>query len=150
MYSLDFEQETGILRVIVFGFFSDEVARQFAHDFPLAVRDARARSNRLLMLMDATQGELMTPAVAAQMKGLEERFVTEPSDRCAVMVGSSLHKLQIRRVFDTERTQVFVSENAARTWLLAYEEVGPLPPRSLSWPRISDTAPAAPAQYASH
>jgi hypothetical protein len=143
MYSLEFEEETGILKVTVFGFFTDEVAAQFGHDFPRAVRSARARTSELRTLMDATVGTVMTPAVAARMKGLEEAFVTEPSDRAAVIVGSSLHKLQIRRIFDPRRTQVFVSENAARIWLLAYDvEPGSLPARNLGWPRLTD-APAA-------
>jgi len=150
MYSLDFEAP-GILKVTVFGFFTPDIARHFAHDFSLAVSDARSRSDSLRMLMDASQGAVMTVEVAEQMKLLEERIVTEPSDRAAVVVRSSLHKLQIRRVFDASRTQVFLSENAARTWLLAYD-VAPdaLSTPTLGWPPVNEAPAAGVALHASH
>lgn len=43
----------------------------------------------------------------------------QPGDRAAIIVADSLSKMQAKRVATVEN-QIFLSEQAARTWLKAY------------------------------
>ncbi len=130
MYRLNFDEMSGILEVTVVGFLSPEIGERFARDFEIAIVAARARDGGLKMLIDAALGTVLIPEVAHRMKRLEQEFVDQPSDRVAVIVGSSAQKHQVRDLFDASRTQAFLSPHAAQTWLLAYT---PQPEPARDW-----------------
>jgi hypothetical protein len=117
-HRIEFEAEAGILAVRLTGFLDDTASRRFADDLAVAIKAIRVSGQPLLFLVDNSEGRVASPPVA---QALAERLRTEyrPGDRTAIIVASSLNKLQARR-FSGSANEVFMSEKAARTWLTAY------------------------------
>lgn len=121
-FTIDYEEHDGILVCRLIGFLEEEAAQQFGIALSEGIRKARTRHDQLLVLLDNREGRVASQSAAAD---LIERLRTEkrPGDRTAIIVSDSLSKLQAKRVATTEH-EIFISENAARTWLTAYRHGG--------------------------
>jgi len=114
-FSIDHEAASGILVCRVTGFLSDAEGAQLARAFLDEIGRARRGAPILRILFDNREGNVFSSAslgaLVTTLKG-EQR----PGDRAAVLVANSINKSQARRNM-SDGNQVFLSEQAARTWL---------------------------------
>lgn len=125
MFEFSQDDEARIVRVVVGDFWTVEEARDFANHYRENVRIARAQWGVVRMLVDARASPVQATEVAQEYVGLHRTAMTDPRDRVAVIVATSLVKMQTRRVLTEEMSEatdagnVFVSPEAAETWLCA-------------------------------
>ena len=83
------------------------------------VRDARTRFGRVRILADLRNSPIRTQEAAERMR-LGNLALYREGDRVALIVESSLLKMQLRRTL-VEYQNIFLSPNAAETWLTALD-----------------------------
>lgn len=83
------------------------------------VRDTRLRFGRVRVLADLRNAPLRTQEAAERMR-MGNLALYRPGDRVALIVESSLLKMQLRRTL-VEYQNIFLSPNAAETWLTALD-----------------------------
>ena len=83
------------------------------------VRDARLRFGRVRVLADLRNSPIRTQEAAERMR-LGNLALYREGDRVALIVESSLLKMQLRRTL-VEYQNIFLSPHAAETWLTALE-----------------------------
>jgi hypothetical protein len=123
MHKVTFEDVQRIVVCRLYGFLQDEDASAFSKDLSALIAKVRAGGGPLLFLIDNREGHVASPSAAAKL-GEMLRETRTPGDRTAIVVPNSLGKLQAKRVTTSDH-EVFLSENAARTWLTAYQRSAP-------------------------
>ncbi len=96
----------------------EQVDRHFAE--LRAARDLmREQLGYVLILADLRGSVVQSPETTARVQaGTEASFA--PDDRVALIVSSSLEKMQRKRYVTAPGRQLFISENAAIIWLRAW------------------------------
>ena len=117
-FRIRFDAETGIVRVSLRGDMPDEAFVQYRDAMAGALEQAHAVAPAARVLIDGRDMENMPANAADRIAELGLMFTCE--DRVAMIVRSSLLKIEARRVAHSDAVQTFLSENAARTWLMAY------------------------------
>ena len=122
MFEFTFDEATGVLRMKVTGTWTLPEIERYGQEAGRRFAAARAEAGALRLLIDCSAGyicpaDLVQPLARAGMQYIRQ------DDRTAVLVTSSLLKLQIKRMLgaDGEPVGMFMSENAAITWLTAYQ-----------------------------
>ena len=119
-FSVEWDEVRGSGVLTTCGFWNEADASDF---YPLLTKVAlmsRARHGKALLLFDASNavvqdGSLIQAAVANRDSTLRE------TDRIALVLGSSLLKMQIKRSdAAVSTTEYFISRSAADTWLHAH------------------------------
>jgi hypothetical protein len=109
----------GFIRVAGAGLWSPtEIDRHFV-ELGHVVRTERALKGRVRVLVDLRGAGTQSPETAARI-GVATAATYRSGDRVAIVVGSSLAKMQLRRIVRTSEHEFFVSPEAAATWLMAY------------------------------
>jgi len=116
-YTIRFDPDSGVLRATHSGYLSDEVYAEYREEFARGIAQARLTTPILRILIDGREMKEMPSA--ERIAELSKPFIAE--DRIALIVRSSLLKMEARRVAHSPTLQTFLSENAAWTWLLAYD-----------------------------
>jgi hypothetical protein len=109
---------TGIVRITGEGLCSlSQVTDHFAR---LRETIGRIRSERgsVKVLIDTSQSAVQAGDVEEKIERATEGL---PTDRVALIVASMLHNMQMRRLTQTSPIEPFVSEQAALTWLQAWD-----------------------------
>lgn len=83
------------------------------------VRDARLRFGRVRVLADLRNSPIRTQEAAERLR-MGNLALYRTGDRVALIVESSLLKMQLRRTL-VEYQNIFLSLNAAETWLTALD-----------------------------
>lgn len=117
-HHIEYDQGDGILICRLRGFLDEGATAVLARDLSAAIARIRQANQPILYLVDNREGRVVAPAAASALAAHLES-TKRPGDRTAIVVSNSLSKLQAKRVTTTDH-EVFVSENAARTWLTAY------------------------------
>ncbi len=117
MYSFDFDEAAGVLRASAGGFWSADDADAFREELRARATDARRRAGRLRLLVDGTGSQVQKPEVTDRLATLAAALIQSPRDRIAVVIGSSLIKMQAERVLQTDGAQAFLSSAEANAWL---------------------------------
>ncbi|HEX7853458.1 MAG TPA: STAS/SEC14 domain-containing protein [Sphingobium sp.] len=125
MISVSYEEESGIVCTIASGLASVE---EFEAYMPRAVelmQRSRARHGRSLHLVDAADNPVQARDTFDHITEVSSPAM-EDEDRCAVIVHSTLARMQINRMGDSFVRRFFADREEARTWLLdeAQAEVG--------------------------
>jgi hypothetical protein len=122
-YTIDVEPEAGILRFVLRGFFDDATIAAFIADRRVAFAKLRTPPNQHLTLVDVSECAIQSQEAFERFRAL----LAEPrarSRRMAFVVGSSLARMQIRRLApDRPEISAFVSKADAEAWLMADERV---------------------------
>jgi hypothetical protein len=118
-YSIRFDRDAGVIRITYVGILSDEAFALYREQFWVALDEARAITPAVRLLIDARPFESWPDDSPDRIAELSNALIAE--DRIALIVRSSLVKVSAKRVAHAPTVQTFVSENAAWTWLLAYE-----------------------------
>lgn len=83
------------------------------------IRDARLRFGRIRVLADLRNAPIRTQEAAERMR-VGNLALYRAGDRVALIVESSLLKMQLRRTL-VEYQNIFLSPSAAETWLTALD-----------------------------
>lgn len=118
MYEFVIDQD-GVLTAITRGFWTVEIARAYREALLGHLHELRAKHGLALLLVDGRESAVQPTEVVEFLSNFEAEFLLGEHDRSAYIVPSSLAKLQAKRVIKGERAQCFLSEHAAKTWLLA-------------------------------
>ena len=116
MFTVDYEEAAGIVRYTSGGFLSLDEVRSYG----LAVQDALARSRRrfgsVRMLVLSVDSVIQSAEVMEAVRE-DTAWMSDPDDRMAIVISSSLARMQAARTFGTDRQRAFATEAEARTWL---------------------------------
>lgn len=97
----------------------DEVDRYLAV-LGEVIRDARSRHGRVRVLADLRNSPVRTLEAAERLR-MGNLALYRRGDRVALLVESSLLKMQLRRNLVADYQNIFLSPNAAETWLTALD-----------------------------
>jgi hypothetical protein len=86
----------------------------------IQIGEMRASFGRVRVLVDRREA-VPQPASTVERLRSHTHMGYLPGDRIAVVVDSSLSKMQLRDQLDPETHKLFISENAATTWLTAHD-----------------------------
>jgi hypothetical protein len=116
-YTIQEDDRCGIIRMRVYGFFDiPTLERHFAEN-DAVVRRWRTHGRLIRVLIEAVELLPHSPEGQACVQASTARIYA-PGDRVAVLVSSSLVKMQMRRALrQGDLIDFFVSEKAAMAWL---------------------------------
>lgn len=121
MFAFDFEEATGIMRITIVGAWTLPEIERYAREAGPQFATARSKAGALRLLLDNTRGALMPPDLVEPMLRAA-KSIGRRDDRVAMVVASSLVKVQTRNVFANQAWGLFISEGAARIWLQAHDQ----------------------------
>ena len=110
------EADVGIVYVIGRGFWNDDLVSNHFAELRRTAQLARRNASYVRVLVDLREASVQSPAVAARIMA-ETRLVWTEKDRIAVVIQSTLAKMQINRVVDSGNHASFVAIEDARKWL---------------------------------
>lgn len=123
MFQFAYDDSTGIVRISVLGSWTlTEIAR-YAAEATDQFAKGRRRTGSLRLLIDCSLGHVCPQALVEPLARAGMRHA-RADDRIAVVVSSSLMKLQIKRMLGDAPSTMFVSDAAARRWLVGEEGAG--------------------------
>ena len=120
MFTFAFEPTSGILRVQVFGSWTLLEVERYGQEAGQQFAKAREQAKSLRLLVDLTHTEILSQAVIDPLAKAGMQYARH-DDRVALVVGSTLMKLQMKRMIGNAPTPIFLSEKEAISWLLGRE-----------------------------
>lgn len=115
MYRVEYDRAAHLLTLTLRGLLSVEEAEAFAEAIRLEMIAVSKRGEPLRVLIDSAHSQVQSPAVIAVLSRMKAAFADPP--RTAVVLGSTLQKLQTRRTTTVEMPQIFATVEAAMAWL---------------------------------
>ena len=116
-YEIARNERSGILRIGKVGMQHAEQVDRYLDVLERIVTETRARFGRIRVLADLRHAPVRTQEAADRMRAGNLRLY-RAGDRIALIVESSLLKMQVRRTL-VEYQNIVLSPNAAETWLTA-------------------------------
>ena len=107
-----------VIRVTGAGLFSEDEARGHFEALSLLIARRRRSAGQVRMLIDLRQAATQPAAITAMIAEQTGRLYSDPSDRVAIVVGSVLLKLQLKRVHRAQSVGVFLSPEEAEAFLV--------------------------------
>jgi hypothetical protein len=114
--TIRFDPSTGRTRSHGAGFWSVRQATDYFADWRAIVRDIHSRGLSLHAIVDLREAQVQSNDVAAVI-GSVTAEIYRTGDHIAMIVPTSLAKMQMRRVLDARYHEFFVSPDAADLWL---------------------------------
>lgn len=118
-YSFKFmtDARRSLIELEMSGFFAVEAVPSIAAGMADALKQLYCRPNQHLTLVDVTECQIQSQEIVMQF----QKLVTNPafrSRRLAFVTGSSIIKMQLRRIInDDSYARVFAERSAALEWL---------------------------------
>lgn len=115
-FSIVIEPERCLLHIIMGGFFGDEDVSEFRNDLTENLYRLGCRANDHVTLCDVSAMKIQTQ----DMVGVFSNVVGDPvfrSRKLAFVTGSTLARMQTRRLTNREGVAYFTDADEARTWL---------------------------------
>ncbi|MDO6416471.1 hypothetical protein Q4F19_18960 [Sphingomonas sp. BIUV-7] len=112
----------GIVRIKGSGLWSVAMIEEHFGELKAMLSALREQGKAVRVLVDMSGAAVQPPEVAAVIRTATQD-IYEPGDRIAMIVGSTLAKMQMRRLVDNDVMKLFVSAQASENWLRAYEPV---------------------------
>ena len=116
-----YEPASGIIRVLAQGQWTAPQLELHFTALGGLVAERRRSGKQVLVLADV-RDSLVQEGDIVERLGRATSGLYEDGDRIAVVVASSLLKMQLKRVVNVANVEFFVSMNAARTWLVAHSQ----------------------------
>jgi hypothetical protein len=129
-FQIDIDDAAEIIRVAGYGFWTIEILDRHFDRLRSAIAGRRSQWRAIRVLVNLQKAEIQ-PAEVIERIDARTRQIYDPGDRVAIVVTSSLAKLQMRRGITRLQHDFFISEHAAVTWLRAHDR----PLRSANEPR---------------
>jgi hypothetical protein len=114
-YSLHMETGAGILHSNVVGYWSAQDATDYVADMKRLILECRKRQGYAKLLVDRTVAQVHSQDVTQILAELNAFLA--PGDFLAMILSSTLSKMQMGRLTVHENTRAFSSERDARAWL---------------------------------
>lgn len=121
MYKFVFEEDTGVLRLKVLGLWTAAEIERFGLEANEHFVAARRSVGYLRLLIDCSHGFICPQDLVEPLAHAGKQYARD-DDRMALIVNSSLMKMQVRRMMGDAPSNMFISNNAAVTWLTAHRE----------------------------
>lgn len=116
MFSFSFDSQAGILMVRPVGAWTlDEIGR-YSDELAIHVPKARRAAGELRLLIDNRACQLATRELAEPL-GRAGAQVAAVDDRIAIIVSTTLMKMQTKRLLGAAPHGVFLTEEEGRAWL---------------------------------
>jgi hypothetical protein len=116
-YTIESDKLQGVIVMSVEGFFDLPTLRDHFDENAAVVRRWRAADRPIRVLINAVNLKPHSPEGQACVQDATGR-IYQPGDKVAILVSSSLVKMQMRRAMSRgEILNFFICENAALTWL---------------------------------
>ena len=117
MYDISFDERTGLLTMVLTGFWTGNLLKRFADELGEVASEAARRRPDFPVLTDARDFPVQSAEITAGLaRIIQEGGMRNPGRRAAV-VGSVLGKLQAERVMTEPHLRVFTEIGEARAWL---------------------------------
>ena len=104
------------LKVTGKGFWSPDYVQAHIREFEAVLLQARQWPQPSRTLVDLRNSPVQSPEVAELLHSAMCRMY-RPPERAAIIVSSSLVRMQMKRGFNPETHEVFTSEAEAKRWL---------------------------------
>ena len=129
-YHLTHDRTSGVVMCRILRTISESDAERLGRELEQVIAQARLQAPALRIFWDHREGgDFASPGFQALIARIRSNLL--PGDRTATLVSSSLLKGGARQD-KGECHEVFISENAAMTWLTAWQQA----------PAVSNDAPA--------
>ena len=115
-----YDRASRVVRIRGQGFWSQELLDRHFAELRNVIAEARRHSSSLRVIVDLTKAGVQTAEISQSIEAFRNEAYG-PEDRVAIVVSSSLVKLQLRRSLTRELTKFFISLNAAETWARALD-----------------------------
>lgn len=120
MYQLTTDPARKLVLLKLYGMLTiDEVAAMYADEYK-AIRAMGCRLGQQFVLADLTECNIQMQDVSAALQSLVQEKGT--AKRVAMFTGSSLAKMQARRIAVTQHAAVFATQEDALVWLFEADE----------------------------
>ena len=110
---------SGVIHVVGSGCWTPDTSDSHARELQVLIDGCRARGLDIRVLCDLRAMAVDCSKLIAHSRKNAAR-IYRPEDRIAVVVKTSLAKMQLRRGGSVGNVQMFLSIDAAETWLNAY------------------------------
>jgi hypothetical protein len=116
--SFSVDERIGVLRVTGSGMWSPELTERHFRNLDTALIAMRQRHGLGRTLVDLREASVQTAETAQMMKDWTNR-IYRPVDRAAVVCGTALLGMQIRRAAQVHQLATFLDPTPALAWLLS-------------------------------
>ncbi|WP_143011840.1 STAS/SEC14 domain-containing protein [Sphingomonas sp. YR710] len=116
MLTLEYDAELKIIKGVSAGFLTVEDVEDYAQKLARLTCQARESDGVVRLCLDSRESLIQSQEVMAAFACLPS-MISSPSDRVAVVVSSSLAKLQMKRNFNSQHERTFTSVETAVAWL---------------------------------
>ena len=118
-YQIDIDLKRNLVRATLNGYWDLKTASNFTEDLHKGIAEAAAHADGIppCLLIDARHQGVQSQDVVATA-GMSLIDFKGPRLRVAILVSSTLHKMQATRVASLDQQQLFSSEADALAWLL--------------------------------
>jgi hypothetical protein len=123
MYSIVTEPALKLIRADLSGFFTIEEVVAFGKDVQTASAAMGCRSGEHLLYVNTSACALQSQDVVAAFQALITNSPIK-ARRIALVTGSSLSRMQTRRILVRDQAMTFESGSEARAWLLMAAKTG--------------------------
>jgi hypothetical protein len=121
MYRINFNEKQGLLELTLSGFWTLEIVNAFQKDAASVVMKYSKRFPNFGILSDSRELALMSTEVSEAFGEGSREFARQHRGRFAIIVKSSLSKMQAKRVTGDQEPRLFTEVGEAREWLLSDE-----------------------------
>lgn len=115
-FTIDCSATPGIIVIRAWGFWSLDHAGAYLDTLRKTIARHRAARRPLSILLDLSQSPVQSADVAAAIRTANQNLY-QAGDRRAIVVSSNLLRMQLKRSYAQEETEVFSDEAAALRWL---------------------------------
>lgn len=122
MYILTLDEDERLVRAHISGVLTAMEARRFKAELAQMAVFARNRFGRFRFIADTADAPVQPQEVIENLP-TPSQIISDPGDRWAVIVSSTLAKLQANRLLAHPQAQAFLSASAAETWANAYRDI---------------------------
>lgn len=105
----------GLIEATLSGFLDVEEVRRYADIVAPAIRKMVARHGRYVMLLDVSDCAIQSQDVVAAF--IQHAASVPRARRCAVVTGSSIIRMQVRRILQGPAMRMIADASIARAWL---------------------------------
>lgn len=120
-YEIEVDPRTCFMRLTFAGMMDHAIIDRFEQEMAAAIARRPVRDGRAaewLFLCDLRAAGIQSRDISARLQSIMADHAPVMRRTAMIMSGSSLELLQARRVTASNRTDFFMSEDAARAWLL--------------------------------
>ena len=117
-FSISIEPDYDLIRIDIIGFFSGDDVTRFTHELGFFMGRLRCRPNAHITLCNVSGMKIQSQEMVAAFS----KVVGDPvfrSRKLAFVTGSTLARMQTRRLTDRDGVAYFTEAADARAWLLA-------------------------------